>query len=141
MLAVALVGGLATDTSSEWYRGLDRPSWQPPGWVFGPVWSALYVLIGFAWFRSWGWLEGPRRRPVLWLFLANAVLNAGWTWLFFQAEAPVAAGVEIVALLAVIAALIALTWRPLPSAAVALLPYAAWVGFAAALTWTIAARN
>lgn len=138
MVAVAVIGGLATDTTSDWYRSLDRPSWQPQGWVFSSVWTVLYVLIGFAWFRAWGWLEGPRRRPVLWLFATNAVLNVGWTWIFFQAEAPEAAGVEIVALLAAIVTLIALTWGPLRSAALALVPYAAWVAFATALTWRIA---
>jgi translocator protein len=141
MVAVAVVGGLATDTSSAWYQGLDRPSWQPPGAVFGPVWTVLYVLIGFAWWRAWERLEGPRRVPVLVLFAVNAVLNVGWTWIFFQAESPVAAGFEILALVAVIAALIALLWRPVRVAALSLVPYLAWVGFATALTWTIAARN
>lgn len=141
MVAVAAIGGLATDTSSAWYEGLDRPSWQPPGWLFGPVWTLLYVLIGFAWFRSWDALEGQSRRPVLVLFAVNAILNVGWTWIFFQGEAATLAGIEIIALLAVIAALISLLWSRLRVAALALIPYLAWVAFAAVLTWTIALAN
>jgi translocator protein len=140
IVAVALLGGLATDTSSSWYRGLDRPSWQPPGAVFGPVWTVLYALIAFAWWRAWERLE-RRRGLVMSLFALNAVLNVGWTWIFFQAEAPIAAGLEIVVLLATIVALIALLWPTLRAAALALLPYLAWVGFATVLTWTIAASN
>jgi tryptophan-rich sensory protein len=75
---------------------------------------------------------------VLGLFAANLALNLGWTWIFFQAHAPVAAGVDIVVLLGTIVALIRLLWQDNRAAAAALVPYAAWVTFATALTWTIA---
>jgi len=139
--AVAVVGGLATDTSSDWYRSLDRPSWQPPGAVFGPVWTVLYVLIAVAATLAYRDVPGPRRRLVLGLFAANLALNLAWTWIFFQAHAPVAAGVEILVLLATIVALIRLLWPHNRAAALALAPYAAWVTFATALTWSIAERN
>src|SRR5688500_13981724 len=139
--AVAVVGGLATDTSSDWYRALDRPSWQPPGAVFGPVWTVLYVLIAVAATLAWRDVHGPRRRLVLGLFAANLVLNAAWTWIFFQGHSPRAAGVEILVLLGTILALIRLVWPHNRAAAVALAPYGVWVAFATALTWTIAARN
>lgn len=141
VIAIAGFGGLATDTDSSWYRGLDRPSWQPPGAVFGPVWTVLYVLLAVSAWLAWRDVRGPRRTPVLALYAANAALNLGWTWIFFQAQAPTAAGVEIVVLLATIAALIRLTWPCNRAAALALVPYAAWVAFATALTWTIAAAN
>jgi tryptophan-rich sensory protein len=139
--AVAVVGGLATDTDSAWYRDLERPGWQPPGAVFGPVWTALYVLIAVAATLAYRDVRGPRRRIVLGLFAANLVLNVAWTWIFFQGHAPVAAGIEILFLLGTIAALI---WLVAPfnrMAALALAPYGAWVAFATALTWTIAASN
>ena len=104
--AVAVVGGLATDTSSEWYRDLEKPSWQPPGSVFGPVWTVLYVLIAVAATLSFRDVGGPRRRLVLGLYAANLALNVAWTWIFFQGHAPTAAGIEIVFLLATIVALI-----------------------------------
>jgi translocator protein len=139
--AVAIVGGLATDTSSDWYRQLDRPSWQPPGAVFGPVWTILYVLIAVSATLSFRDVGGPRRRIVLGLFAANLALNLAWTWIFFQGHSPTAAGVEIVVLLGTIVALIALVRPYNRAAALALVPYGAWVAFATVLTWTIATRN
>ena len=141
VIAVAVVGGLATDTSSDWYQALDRPAWQPPGAVFGPVWTILYVLIAVSATLAWRDVHGPRRRPVLGLFAINLVLNVAWTWIFFQAHAPEVAGVEIVVLLATILALARLLWPANRAAALALVPYAAWVAFATALTWAIAAAN
>lgn len=138
---VALVGGLATDTSSAWYRALERPDWQPPGAAFGAVWTVLYVLIAIAATLAYRDVEGPRRPLVLGLFALNLVLNLAWTWIFFQGHAPVAAGVEILVLLGTIVALIALLWPYSRAAALALAPYGAWVAFATALTWTIAAQN
>ncbi len=138
---VAVVGGLATDTSSDWYKELDRPSWQPPGAVFGPVWTVLYVLIAIAATLSYRDVGGPRRRIVLGLFAANLALNVAWTWIFFQGHRPKAAGVEILFLLGTIVALIRLIWPHNRTAALALAPYGAWVAFASALTWTIAVNN
>jgi tryptophan-rich sensory protein len=139
--AVAVVGGLATDTSSLWYQQLDRPAWQPPGAVFGPVWTLLYILLAISATLAWRDVRGPRRRVVLGLYAANLVLNLAWTWIFFQAHAPTAAGVEILALLATILALIGLVGRWNGVAVLLLVPYAAWVTFATALTWRIAAAN
>jgi translocator protein len=139
--AVAIVGGLATDTSSDWYRKLDRPSWQPPGGVFAPVWTVLYVLIAVAATLSYRDVGGPRRRLVMGLFAANLALNLGWTWIFFRGHRPTAAGVEILLLLGTILGLIGLIRPYNRVAALALAPYGAWVAFAAALTWAIAARN
>ena len=139
--AVAVVGGLATDTSSDWYKGLDRPSWQPPGAVFAPVWTVLYVLIAVAATLAYRDVGGPRRRLVLGLFAANLALNVAWTWIFFRGHAPRAAGVEILFLLGTIVGLIALVRPHNRTAAIALAPYGVWVAFATALTWTIAFRN
>src|SRR3954447_17509963 len=139
--AVAVVGGLATDTTSDWYRDLRKPSWQPPGAVFGPVWTVLYVLIAVAATLSYRDVGGPRRRLVLGLYAANLALNAAWTAIFFRGHSPTAAGVEIVLLLATILALIWLVRPHNRVAAVALVPYAAWIAFATVLTWTIAAKN
>ncbi len=139
--AVAVIGGLATDTESEWYRELERPEWQPPGAVFGPVWTVLYILIAIAATLAYRDVGGSRRRLVLGLFAANLALNLAWTWIFFQGHAPTAAAVEILFLLGTIVALIALVRPYNRTAALALAPYGAWVAFATALTWWIAARN
>jgi len=140
---VAIAGGIGSDTSSDWYRDLDKPSWQPPGAVFGPVWTALYVLITIAATLAVRDVPGARRRLVTGLFSANLALNLAWTWIFFRGHAPRAAGVEILVLLGTIVALIRLIWPHNRAAALALAlaPYGAWVAFASALTWTIAVRN
>ena len=139
--AVAVAGAIGSDPTSDWYRSLDKPSWQPPGAVFGPVWTLLYVLIAFAATLAVRDVPGPRRRLVTGLFAANLALNLAWTWIFFQAHAPVAAGVEILVLLATILVLLRLLWPHNRTAALLLAPYAAWVMFATALTWAIAAAN
>jgi tryptophan-rich sensory protein len=139
--AIALLGGLATDTSSDWYRGIEKPSWQPPGAVFGPVWTLLYVLLAISAALAWRDVRGPRRRLVLGLYAANLVLNLGWTVIFFRLHAPWAAVGEILALLASIVALVVLVRRHNRLAAAALVPYGAWVAFAGVLTLWIAAEN
>ncbi len=141
VIAVAAIGGLSTDTGSDWYQGLDRPSFQPPGSVFGPVWTVLYIALGVSAWSAWRTVTGPRRNLVLGLFAANFVLNALWTLIFFKGHAPVAAGIEILFLLATIVWLIAFLWKEHKLAAWLLVPYGLWVTFAAAITWTIAFTN
>lgn len=141
VIAVAAVGGLATDTTPSWYQQLDRPAFQPPGAVFGPVWTVLYVALGVSTWLAWREVGGARRQLVLGLFAANYVLNVLWTVIFFQWHAPTKAGIEILALLGTILALIVLLWPRERTAALLLVPYAAWVTFASVLTWTIALTN
>ena len=141
VVAISALGGLGVRTDSAWYQGLDLPPWQPPGWLFGPVWTVLYILLARSAYLAWRDAEGPLRRPILALYAGNAVLNVGWTYLFFRAERPALAGLEIVVLLATIGALVVLM-RPVNRlASWALVPYGAWVAFATALTWTIATTN
>ena len=71
VIAIAVIGGLATDTSTEWYRALTKPAWQPPGWLFGPVWTSIFVLLVVAATLAYRDVDGPRRRFVLGLFAAN----------------------------------------------------------------------
>ena len=139
--AAALIGALGVQGTTERYAELQQPSWAPPSWLFGPVWTVLYVLIAVSATLSFRDVGGPRRRLVLGLFAANLVLNLAWTWIFFQGHAPTAAGVEILFLLGTIVALIWLVRPYNRVAAMALVPYGAWVTFATALTWTIAASN
>ena len=141
LVVVAVVGALGSDTSSDWYRDLERPSWQPPGAVFGPVWTVLYVLIAVSATLATRDVPAPRRRLVVGLFAANLILNVGWTWIFFKAHSPIAAGIEILLLIATIVGLIGLIAPHSRRAALLLVPYLAWVAFASVLTWTIAAQN
>jgi tryptophan-rich sensory protein len=138
---VAVAGGVATDPESEWYRKLDRPSWEPPAGVFGPVWTVLYVLLAGSAALAFRDVNGPRRRWVLGLYTANLAMNLGWNVLFFRAHSPRAAAVDNVGLLGSIVALIVLVRNHNKIAAGALVPYAAWVAFASALSIAIAVKN
>lgn len=142
LVAVSLAGGLASDTGSSWYEGLDLPPFQPPGPVFGIVWTVLYVLIAVAGITATRATAGTAAfRPVHLLFAVNLVLNVAWSWIFFQGHAPVLAGIEVVVLLATTVTLAARLRGPAPRAALLLVPYALWVSFATVLTWTIALTN
>ncbi len=140
---VAAVGGSATATGAgSWYRTIEKPPWNPPDAVFGPVWTLLYVLMAVA-----AWLvvrEGVRRREVrvaLVAYVVQLALNLAWSVVFFGLESPGGGVVVIAALLASIVATIML-FRPLrPLAAWLLVPYLAWVAFAASLNVAVLVLN
>lgn len=121
-------------TPGAWYAGLEKPSWNPPAWVFAPVWTALYALMAVA-----GWLVWRQpgrltlRRLALGAFAVQLVLNGAWSWLFFGLHRPGLALAEIVVLWLAIVATTLLFWRVRPLAGGLLLPYLAWVSFAVAL--------
>jgi len=121
----------------EWYASLRKPSWNPPGWVFGPVWSALYTMMAVAAWMVWqrGGFAGQRR--ALGFFLVQLALNAAWTPLFFGLHWPAVAFAEILLLWLAIAATLVVFRRTSRAAAWLLAPYLAWVGFAAVLNFTL----
>lgn len=120
----------------EWYAGLNRPALNPPGWVFGPVWSVLYVMIAVSGWRVWRTEGAGRLRSLgLVVFFVQLVLNALWSWIFFGLHALGWALVEIAALNLTIAAMIVIFWRVNRPAAWLLVPYWLWVSFASYLTW------
>jgi tryptophan-rich sensory protein len=137
-LAVAAIGGLITTGSVDgWYRALIKPSFNPPDWVFGPVWTVLYIAMGIAAWMVWkrAGLAGAQR--ALGLFLAQLALNLLWTVLFFGLHAPGLAFVEILVLLAAIAGTMRAFAAVDRRAAWLLAPYLAWVGFASLLNGAI----
>lgn len=129
--------------TGPWYDSLSRPAWTPPSWVFGPVWTLLYLLMGFAAWRVWvrrGF--GDRgTRQVLVFFLIHLVFNAAWTWLFFGLHMLAAAAVEIVILWMMILVLGVLFWNRDRVAGVLLLPYLLWVTYAVTLSIGFAIMN
>jgi tryptophan-rich sensory protein len=144
-LAGAL-GGIASINARQFYESLVVPSWAPPGWLFGPVWTVLYVLMGIAAWMVWRIRPtnshvAASRRTGLILFIAQLVLNALWTWLFFAWRQGAMAFVEIVLLWIVIALTMLCFARVRRAAAWCLVPYLAWVSFATALTWAIWRAN
>jgi tryptophan-rich sensory protein len=140
-VCVAGLGGALSDIG-EWYFDLAKPSWQPPDWLFGPAWTLIFVCAVFAGVKGWRAAENSRTRSLLLaLFLANAVFNVLWSLLFFYQQRPDLALLEVPLLWASVLALIVLLWPRSRAAAALLLPYLAWVSFAAVLNFTIVQLN
>ncbi len=140
-LLVAIVGGLATDIG-PWYQALNKPSWQPPDWLFGPVWTVIYALAALAGVIAWRHAQrGAERHRIIVLFALNAALNVLWSWLFFGWHRPDLALAEVGFLWLSILALILALGRIAPAAGWLLVPYLLWVSFAAFLNYTIVQLN
>jgi tryptophan-rich sensory protein len=133
--AAASFGGLFLP--GEWYAGLKKPSWNPPGWIFGPVWTVLYTMMAVAAWLVWKRGGFKAMRLPLGLFLLQLLFNALWSWLFFGRHQPALAFVDLLLLWLAIAATLAAFRRVSRAAAWLLAPYLAWVSFAAALNFTL----
>ena len=132
------IGSLFTASSVDsWYQDIEKPGFTPPSWVFGPVWSALYVIMAVAAWLVWREREHASVAPALTLFFVQLALNFAWSLLFFGMESPLAGLIDIAALWLALAATIVAFWRVRPLAGMLLLPYFAWVSFAAALNFEI----
>jgi len=141
LMAVAATAFVASRfRPGAWYAALAKPSWTPPGAVFGPVWSVLYLAIAVAGWRVWrnGGLDA--RRPLV-FWAAQLLLNAAWSWIFFGLRRPALALLDIALLLASIAAFAFFAREFSAAAAWLFVPYGAWVVFAMALNAAIARAN
>ncbi|MGB2823749.1 MAG: TspO/MBR family protein [Phycisphaerae bacterium] len=134
----AVVGGLATAGAvRDWYPTLAKPLWNPPAWVFGPVWTVLYGMMAVAVWLVWRQRrQRPGGAPII-LFAVQLALNAVWSPLFFGLHRPDLAFVDIVLLWLALAATVWLFLKRLTIAGVLLVPYLLWVSFAAALNFAI----
>jgi benzodiazapine receptor len=117
-----------------WYAGLAKPSWTPPNWLFGPVWSVLYLMIAVAGWLTWESEAAPSAR---WLWGVQLVLNGIWSPIMFGWHNITAALGVIVVLWIVIAAFIGATRRPVRAAAFLFVPYLVWVSYATALNFAL----
>ena len=141
-LALVIGGGLAIGyltVPGEWYVMLAKPSFNPPGWVFGPVWTVLYVLIAVAGWRTWR--QGPRTGRPMTLWWMQLGLNFLWSPVFFTAQQIGLALIVILFLLASILVFIVEAWQRDPVSAWLFMPYAAWVAFASLLNASILLLN
>ena len=133
-LVLEIVGNLLTkETVSTWYPTLAKPSWTPPDWIFGPVWSILYLMIAVA-----GWLiyraEYSHKRTIaLMLYGGQLALNFIWSFLFFSLRSPALGLIDIVLLCILISLTIIKAWPVRPLASLLLIPYLAWVLYATSL--------
>ncbi len=134
-LAAGAIGGLASANAGTFYGELIRPDWAPPAWLFGPVWTGLYVMMGVAAWLVWRARGFAGAKTALMLFVAQLVANALWTWLFFVWRLGSVAFAEILVLWVLVATTTVLFVRINKTAGVLLGPYLLWVSFAAALTY------
>lgn len=133
--AAAVVG--SQFTPGEWYDRLAKPEWTPPSWLFGPVWTILYAMMGVAAWLVWREAGLAGAKVALGLFIAQLILNGAWSWLFFGLHRPDLALAEILVLWLLILATTGAFWRVRALAGILLLPYLAWVTFAAGLNFEI----
>ncbi|MFA6489583.1 MAG: TspO/MBR family protein [Candidatus Micrarchaeia archaeon] len=142
-LLAGAIGSLFTFSAiPAWYFTLVKPSFAPPNWLFGSVWTTLYVLIGISAYLVWQ--KGYQKKPIrfaLGIFIIQLILNALWSILFFGLRSPLYGLVEIIFLWLAIAYCIKLFWKIDRRAAYLLIPYIAWVSFASLLTYAIWALN
>jgi benzodiazapine receptor len=141
-LAVGGFGAIFTSSSvNSWYPTLRKPSWNPPSWLFGPVWTALYLLMAIAAWLVWRKRGFDAATGALGLFAFQLALNAVWSPLFFGMKSTLAGLLDIVPLWAAILATIVSFWKISPAAGALLLPYWLWVSFATALNFTLWRMN
>jgi len=139
-LIVGGLGGAATEIG-PWYFQLQKPSWQPPDWLFGPAWTTIYVLTSIAGVKAWRRADEVQRRYFMGALLLNLVLNLLWSLIFFTSQRPDIALIEVVPLWLSILLMVLLVRSYSPVSALLVLPYLGWVAFAAYLNWTIVTLN
>jgi tryptophan-rich sensory protein len=138
VLAASISGQLATTTNwLPWYAALAKPSFNPPNWIFAPVWGGLYLLMALAVWRVIRRPPSPARRWALILFFIQLTLNAAWPWMFFAAQGPLLGLINVVPQWLVLAATMILFFRIDLIAGSALVPLTAWVGYASLLNVAI----
>jgi translocator protein len=135
-LSAGLIGSLFTFAAiPTWYAGLIKPSFSPPNWIFGPVWTTLYILMGIAMYLVW------QKKRKLTLFLIHLGFNAGWSIVFFGLHSIAGGMVTIVILWGLIVALIREFYRIDRRASYLLVPYLVWVSFASVLNFSLISLN
>ncbi len=140
-IVVGTLGATMTDLG-PWYQSLNKPSWQPPDWLFGPAWTLIFALAALAGISAWRSATTVAQREwIIGLFAVNGTLNVAWSFLFFRLQRPDWALIESVLLcLSVLALMIAFA-RYARTACWLLVPYLAWVIFATILNWEIVRLN
>ncbi|MBN1945315.1 MAG: tryptophan-rich sensory protein [Bradymonadales bacterium] len=135
---VAAIGGAVTGPAvRDWYPSVIKPSWTPPGWLFGPVWTLLYAMMAVAVWLVWRKLGWQGAKVALILFAVQLLLNSAWSILFFGLHRIDLALIDIGLLLAAIVATTVVFWKATPIAGILFLPYLAWVSFASALNFAL----
>ena len=136
------LGGALLTTIGQWYRDLRKPSWQPPDWLFGPAWTLILGLAGWAFVLAWRGADTPADHATLiWLYVINGVFHFLWSPLFFTLKRPDWALIEVPFLWTSVLALCVVLRDFSVLASWLIVPYLAWVSFATILNWKIVQLN
>lgn len=135
--AAAAIGGIGSANAPVFYRELTLPTFAPPAWWFGPVWTTLYTLMGIGVYLIWRRREQAGARRALQIYAVQLALNVLWSWMFFAWYQGALAFIEILLLLAAIVAMLVSFWRVNKVAALLQIPYLLWVSFATVLSFQI----
>jgi tryptophan-rich sensory protein len=143
-IAIPLIAGFAgsiftTKSIPNWYATIQKPSFNPPNWIFGPVWTLLFIMMGIALYLVW--TSGKADNAALWIFGIQLALNLLWSIIFFGLHSPLWAFVDIIALWLAILATIISFYSVSATASYLLIPYILWASFATILNWKIMVLN
>ena len=142
-LIIGFLGSFLTSPSiPNWYQTLNKPSFNPPNWIFGPVWTLLFILMGIALYLVWnqGWKK-PKVKTAIYFFSAQMILNLAWSFFFFYLHQPLYSFIEIIILWIAILGTIITFYKVDRRTLYLLLPYILWVSFAAMLNLAIVLLN
>lgn len=141
-LFIGFLGSFFTSSSvNTWYKQLDKPSFNPPEWLFAPVWTMLFILIGLSFYLVWKQNFGDRKNIAVGIYSIQLILNLFWSLLFFGLKSPFLAFIEIVLLWIVILSNIIVFYRINKDAGFLLIPYFIWVSFATVLNYFVFILN
>ena len=133
-LSLGAIAGIFTSKAiPEWYATLNQPSFNPPNWIFGPVWTTLYIIMGISFFLIWKLESGKERNQAIMIFLVQLLLNFSWSFFFFYFNMIGLALIEILLLWSTIVLMITRFYKLKPLAAYLNIPYLLWVSFATVL--------
>lgn len=141
--AVGILGAVFTAPAIPgWYARLNKPSFSPPNWVFGPAWTILYALMGISAYLIWQQgIQKPAVRNAIFIFTLQLILNFFWSFFFFKLQSPLHALIEILLLWVLILATIISFYQINKTAGLILIPYLLWVSFATLLNLSIVRLN
>lgn len=137
--AAAAIGGMAKP--GPWYWNMNKPTWNPPDWVFAPVWSLLFIMMAVAAAMVWSRRGASGAWLAIACFVLQLILNVAWSWLFFGFHRPDLAFYEVIPFWLMIVLTTALFWRISPTAGKLMVPYVLWVGFASYLNFVLWRMN
>ena len=141
-LIIGFTGSFFTASSVDsWFTTINKPSFNPPGWIFAPVWTTLYILIGLSFYLVWKKIFGEERKKVIIVYSMQLLFNLLWSVLFFGLKSPLLGLIDIIILLSFIIANTIIFYKISKTAGYLLIPYLLWVSFASVLNFSIFLLN